>query len=145
VCSAVNIWHRSTQSRFQIAESHCHVAFIIIKRFDRYVLTHVFLLPQNKVATVFREIKSITFQGLSSTLTAFSKPTPLQFSACDSFYGIKSVILMFTIVLTTAPFFYIMGNTDYFGIQSLSRTSYAKFQSFQAPNPFSRTFHGPKE
>jgi len=35
-----------------------------------------------------------------------------------------------------------MGIIDYFGIQALSRTSYAKFQNFQAPNPFSRTFKG---
>jgi len=32
--------------------------------------------------------------------------------------------------------------TDHFEIQALSRTSYAKFQNFQAPNPFSITFQG---
>jgi len=35
-----------------------------------------------------------------------------------------------------------MGFTDHFGIQALSRTSYAKFKNFRAPNPFSRTFQG---
>jgi len=35
-----------------------------------------------------------------------------------------------------------MGIIDYFGIQVLSRTSEAKFQNFQAPNPFSRTLQG---
>jgi len=38
-----------------------------------------------------------------------------------------------------------MGITDYFGIQALSMTSQAKFQNFQAPNPFSRTFQGPEK
>jgi len=31
---------------------------------------------------------------------------------------------------------------DNFGIQAFTRTSYTKFQNIQAPNPFSRTFHG---
>jgi len=37
-----------------------------------------------------------------------------------------------------------MGITDYFGIQALSMTSYAKFQNFQAPNPFSTTLQALK-
>ena len=36
--------------------------------------------------------------------------------------------------------FHIMGIIHNFVIQALSRTSYAKFQNFQAPNLFSRTF-----
>jgi len=32
--------------------------------------------------------------------------------------------------------------SEYFAIQALSRTFYTKFQNFQAPNPFTRTFQG---
>jgi len=35
-----------------------------------------------------------------------------------------------------------MGITVSSGIHALSSTSYAKFQNFQGPNPFSRTFQG---
>jgi len=38
--------------------------------------------------------------------------------------------------------FHITSITDDFEIQALSRTSYAIFQNFQAPCPFSRTFQG---
>jgi len=38
--------------------------------------------------------------------------------------------------------FHTMGITDYFWIQALSSTSYAKFQNFQGPTLFGRTLQG---
>jgi len=95
------------------------------------------------------EINSRTSQGLSSTLmTFFQTYSTAVFSTWHSFYVIKSVSN--TDVQNTAclefsndgTIFHITGIFDHFGIEALSRTSYAKFQNFQAPNPFSRTFQG---
>jgi len=73
-----------------------------------------------------------------------SKPIPPQFLACyciHSFYSIKSVSntdVHYTVLQWLHHFSH---NGDYyFGIQAFSRTSFAKFQNFQAPNPLSKTF-----
>jgi len=101
------------------------------------------------VATVWGEIISRTFQGLSNTLTNFFQTYSITvFSTWHSFYHIKSVSN--TDVHNTAhsspmtaTFVYMTGITDYFGIQALWRTSYAKFQNFL--NLPKRTFQGPEK
>jgi len=85
-------------------------------------------------------------KDLSSTLMTFSKPIPQQLLACDISFTASSPVsntdLHCTGCTNDCTIFHTMGIIDYIGIQALLRTSYAKFQKFQAPNPLSRTFQG---
>jgi len=51
---------------------------------------------------------------------------------------------MFTILLSMLHLLHHFSRNGNYrvGIQALSRASYAKFQNFQAPHPFSRSFQG---
>jgi len=102
----------------------------------------------HRVVILFGEIKSGTFQGLSRILAIFSKPIQSQFSAGDGFYGIKSVSNTSLYCLqcsTYCTFFHITEITHYFETHAFSRTSYTKFQNFQASNPFAMIFQGPEK
>jgi len=102
----------------------------------------------NRVATVLSDIKSRTFQGFPITFTtfvpnlfrcSFQHMTQLLWHQVSKLYCCSQYCAWFT---GDCTIFHTICITDHFGIQALSRTSYAKFQNFQASNQFPCAFPG---